>query len=237
MTDLSADMRAAIAPKSDQLNSDDLLTGPRTVTITAVKIDAAAKEQKVWISFAGDEGKPYKPCKSMARVMVEAWGPDASRYVGNSMTLFRDPTVKWAGIEVGGIRISHMSGLDQSRKMMLTETRGKKAPYIVAPLPDAPQPKQAPQPASTSKEWTPDSAKARGAEIAAVLRDCNDIASLSWHWGQTEAEVKTMPAAHQRGLQTVYQEQKARINSAPDPSLEPADEGRVEDPRAGELGV
>src|SRR5262245_29461840 len=102
------DMRSVIIPKSDQLNADDLISGPRTVTIASVSVRPGT-EQPVAISFDGDGGKPYKPCKSMCRVMVAMWGPDAKEYAGHSMTLYRDPKVKWAGLEVGGIRISHMS--------------------------------------------------------------------------------------------------------------------------------
>jgi hypothetical protein len=69
------DMRAVIVPKSDQINSDDLIAGPLTITITEVSIRPGT-EQPVSINFDGDGGKPYKPCKSMARVMVTCWGAD-----------------------------------------------------------------------------------------------------------------------------------------------------------------
>ncbi len=51
----------AIKPKSDQLNADDLLTGPRTITITEV-VNRETPDQPVWIRYEGDGGKPYKPC-------------------------------------------------------------------------------------------------------------------------------------------------------------------------------
>lgn len=127
------DMRQTIIPKSDQLNADDLIAGEMTITITGVTIKGG-QEQPVAISFDGDNDKPYKACKSMCRVMVSAWGPDSSKYVGRSMTLYRDPKVKWAGMEVGGIRISHMSDIADDMSMALTVTRGSKKPYIVKPL-------------------------------------------------------------------------------------------------------
>ena len=71
------DLAKTIEPKSDQLNADDLIAGPRTIVITAVRANAGSAEQPVSISFEGDDGKPYKPCKSMRRVMVHVWGPDA----------------------------------------------------------------------------------------------------------------------------------------------------------------
>lgn len=128
-----ADMSSVIVPKSDQLNSDDLIAGPITIKITGVSIKSG--EQPVAISYEGDNGKPYKCCKSMARIMVAAWGADASKYVGRSLTLFRDPKVKWAGLEVGGIRISHMSHISDDMTMALTVTRQNRKPYTVKPLP------------------------------------------------------------------------------------------------------
>jgi hypothetical protein len=128
------DMTQTIAPKSDQINADDLIGGPRTITITRVTGNEGNAEQPVNVFFEGDNGKPYRPCKSMRRVMVKVWGPDASKYVGRSMTLFRDPKVKWGGMEVGGIRISHMSGLEKAEVMALTETRSARKPYTVQPL-------------------------------------------------------------------------------------------------------
>lgn len=127
-----SDMRPAIVPKSDQLNADDLLSGPITIKITDVKIKPG--EQPVSIFYEGDNGKPYKCCKSMARVLVAAWGADASKYTGRSLTLFCDPKVKWAGMEVGGIRISHMSDIDSQMTMALTVTRANKKPFTVRPI-------------------------------------------------------------------------------------------------------
>lgn len=128
-----SDMRQVIIPKSDQLNADDLLAGPITIKITAVTV-RGGQEQPVAISYEGDEGKPYKSCKSMNRVLVRAWGPDSSKYVGRSLTLYCDPKVKWGGMEVGGIRISHMSHIDAPITMALTVTRANKKPYTVQPL-------------------------------------------------------------------------------------------------------
>ena len=130
-------MAEAIIPKSDQLNADDLIAGPMTITITEVNI-RSGQEQPVAIHFEGDNGKPYKSCKSMNRVLVTAWGADAKKYVGRSLTLYRDPTVKWAGMEVGGIRISHMSHIDSPLTMALTMTKQNKRPFTVKPLELAP---------------------------------------------------------------------------------------------------
>lgn len=126
------DMKGVIVPDSSQINADDLQTGPITVKITAVKIKGG-KEQPVDIILDGME-KVYRPCKSMCRCLVAAWGADAAKYVGRSLTLYCDPTVKWGGMAVGGLRISHMSHIDSAMTMALTVTRANKKPFTVKPL-------------------------------------------------------------------------------------------------------
>lgn len=127
------DMRAVIIPKSDQLNADDLIGGPMTITIREVTIRPGT-EQPVSVHFDGDNGKPWKPCKTMARVLVHCWGPDASKYTGRSLTLYCDPKVRWGGMEVGGIRISHMSDISTAHTLALTVTKGSKKLHSVQPL-------------------------------------------------------------------------------------------------------
>ena len=127
------DMTQVITPKSDQLNADDLIGGPKTITITEVVIKGG-QEQPVSIYFEGSD-KAFRPCKSMCRVLVTVWGPDANQYVKKSLTLYRDPAVKWGGMEVGGIRISHMSDMaNGALTMALTATKGSRKPFVVKPL-------------------------------------------------------------------------------------------------------
>ena len=130
----AVNMADFVAPKSDQTNADDLIAGPRTIVITAVRANEGSPEQPVSISYEGDNGKPFKPCKSMRRVMVHVWGADARNYIGRSMTLYCDPNVMFGGMKTGGIRISHMSHMDRAQTMALTATRAKKAPFTVQPL-------------------------------------------------------------------------------------------------------
>jgi hypothetical protein len=131
---MSVNMADFTAPKSDQLNADDLIAGPRTITITGVRANGGDGQQPVSISFAGDDGKPYKPCKSMRRAMVHVWGADAKQYIGRSMTLYCDPSVIYGGMAVGGIRISHMSNMDKAQTFALTATKTKRVPFTVQPL-------------------------------------------------------------------------------------------------------
>ena len=129
---MTGDMSGVIVPKSDQWNADDFLSGPMTFTIASVNVKGG-KEQPVEISLKGTN-KFYRPCKGMCRAMVAAWGADSAKYVGRSFTLYCDSKVKWAGMEVGGIRISHMSNIDDAMTMAITVSKGNKKPYIVKPL-------------------------------------------------------------------------------------------------------
>jgi hypothetical protein len=83
------DMTASIAPKSDQQNYDDYLAGPHTVTVSAVT--QGTLEQPVNVELTEYPGRPYKPSKSMRRVLVAAWGADSTAYVGRRITLFGNP--------------------------------------------------------------------------------------------------------------------------------------------------
>jgi len=124
-------LRDTIVPRSDQLNYDDLLTGPITVTIQAVK--RGTEEQPVVVHIDGGH-QPYKPCLTMRRVMIAAWGERGADWVGKKLTLYGDPRVKLKGAEVGGIRISHMS-LPKPLTVKLTISRGRRVDYTVQPLP------------------------------------------------------------------------------------------------------
>lgn len=136
------DMTASIIPKSDQLNADDLISGPVTVTVDSVT--AGNAEQPVDVHLVEFPGRAFRPSKSMRRVMVAAWGAETSAYTGRRMTLYRDPSIKFGKDEVGGIRISHMSDIDKTLKIALTVTRGKREPFVVAALADAPRAQAAP---------------------------------------------------------------------------------------------
>lgn len=126
------DLSFTIKPKSDQLNADDLIAGPITVTVQAVNV-SDSPDQPVAV-VVGNGYQPYKPCKSMRRLMIAVWGKNDTDWIGQSATLYNDPSVTWAGQAVGGIRISHMTGLTKPFSVALTATRGKRKPFTVEPL-------------------------------------------------------------------------------------------------------
>lgn len=126
-------LRPTIIPKSDQLNADQLVGGPLTVTITEVRV-TASDDQPVIIHYEGENGRPFKPCKTMRKVLIFAWGEDGTQWAGRSMTLYHDASVRFGGHEVGGIRISHLSDIDKDIQVSLTATKGKKALHTIRPL-------------------------------------------------------------------------------------------------------
>lgn len=130
------DLRPTIIPKSDQLNAEQLLGGPMTVTVTDVRI-GKTEEQPVIVHYANEGGRPFKPCKTMRKLLIHAWGADGRAWTGRSMTLYNDPEVKFGGEDVGGIRISHLSDIERDVRVSLTSTRGKKAKYEVKRLSSA----------------------------------------------------------------------------------------------------
>lgn len=133
------DLSTTIIPNSNQLNADDLLAGPRTIKITG--ITGGSAEQPVVVNYEGDNGRPYKPSKSMRRILVALYGNDSAACIGKRLTLYRDAEIKFGGDAVGGIRISHADGISRPLVMALTLKRGQRAQYRVEPLP-AEQPQE-----------------------------------------------------------------------------------------------
>lgn len=128
------DISQAAQPKSDQLNADDLIAGPQVVTITEVRKGSSEQPVEIVTSEFGP-GRPYRPGKSMIRVLIAAWGKEAAAYKGRRLMLYRDPEITFGRDKVGGIRISAMSDIDSRITLALTVTRGKRAPFTVDPLP------------------------------------------------------------------------------------------------------
>lgn len=126
------DLSHAIVARSDQQNADDYIAGPRTFQIESVT--QGSQDQPVNIHLVGEQGKPWKPSKTMLRVLTSAWGTDGDTYAGRWVTLFRDPEIKWAGEAVGGISVAALSHIDKAFTLKLTVSRGKRKPITVQKL-------------------------------------------------------------------------------------------------------
>lgn len=126
------DLRATITPKSDQLNFEDVQSSSITAVIKGIR--AGNKEQPVFIYLEGFDGRPYKPSKSMRRVLIGGWGSDGHSWVGKSLTLIGDSAVRFGGVAVGGIKVSAMSDIEDNFSLMLTTSRGKRSEHRVSKL-------------------------------------------------------------------------------------------------------
>lgn len=120
--------------KTDQLNADALLNG-KTMTIKITSVDLmVGNEQPINIHYDGENGRPFKPCLGMRRVIASIWGDDYDRWVGKQMTLYNDPSVMFGPETMGGIRISHMSDMNHPVTVSLTVGRKRRKPFTVKPL-------------------------------------------------------------------------------------------------------
>lgn len=173
------DLSRYVVAKSDQLNAEDLLAGPITVTVQAVR--ASDTDQPISILIDGGR-QPYKPCKTMLRLLIFSWGKSGNDWVGRSMTLYNDRDVTWGGVKVGGIRISHLSHIDSDFVLALSEKKGKRKLYHVKKL-QAPKPETKPDyPADQFAEKLPAMRKmiAEGKMTAEQVIDrCEQTGKLS----------------------------------------------------------
>lgn len=138
----------------------------------------------------------------MTRVFLDVWGKKTSTYVGRKIKIYRDSDVPFGGQRVGGIRISHMSHITEPQTVMLTVTRGKKAPFVVDPLPAA-------APIITTEQAD---------DIAALITAAVDKAELD----AIAAQLKTFDLADHRGrLFELWKSRLTELESASNSGAKP----------------
>lgn len=126
MTDVSFAMQA----KSDQLNAVDILGADRIIRIRDVRVTKG--EQPVSVFFDGDNNRPWKPSKGMIRILAAGWGTDSAAWIGRSALIYCDPSVKYAGQEVGGVRIRALSDIPAAGlRATIALSKQKREPYLV----------------------------------------------------------------------------------------------------------
>ena len=127
-----ADIEAGLRVKSDQLNADDLVGRDIIAKILRITPGSAEQPWQIWL-----EGHkvPWRPCKTMRKLMTGAWGKPSQAWIGRRVHLYRDPETKWAGEAVGGIRLRAMSDIPAAGfSVKLNETKKTKATVEVALL-------------------------------------------------------------------------------------------------------
>ncbi len=183
MTETLSDMERTVLANSNQLNADDLVSGPRVLLVKSVEVKPADKKQPITIHYAGDDGHPYKPNLSMRRILITLWGKEKEAYIGRSIVVFRDPTVRFGSDTVGGIVISHLSHIERREEVALTISRGKKKTYIIEPYKPESKPAQLDQ---LPAEWSSWSNEERGYNRASL----GTAALVAW-WRTLTAEERT----------------------------------------------
>lgn len=125
-----SDVSFALEAKSDQLNAIDIMGYEPVITIRDVKV--LKGEQPVSVFYHGDNNRPWKPCKGMLRILAAAWGRDSKLWIGKSLQIYCDEKVRYAGKEVGGVRIRAMSDIHSNgMNFMITLNRQQRVPYPV----------------------------------------------------------------------------------------------------------
>ena len=185
----------SIEPRSGQMNSEDCVaTGPVTVTVEGVRRGNA--DQPIIIDLEGRD-RPFKPCKTCRRCLIALWSDDPKRWVGQRMTIFTDPSVLYAGVKVGGLRISHATGIDKAKTLLLTQTRGKKAEIVIQPL-AAPKP---PEPTEKERLYIDEITN-----MIAAVTTLEELANLGVMMADKSAPIK-------EALRGLYGARKAEIQS------------------------
>lgn len=189
----------AIEAKSDQLNAVDLMAGPITVTIKSVA-PTGSKEQPCAIVY-DDPQRPFKPCKTMLRLLVAVWGLDANVWLNRQLTLFRDPSVKLKGEAVGGARVSHMSHLQsESMTVEISGGRHKKVFWTVFNIPTE-EPKQPPLSQRVDKA------------VKAIL-SCNTADKLERCWSNCAMLYESCDEVNRSALDAAKTEQEDALKNA-----------------------
>ncbi|OBB15489.1 hypothetical protein A5731_00545 [Mycolicibacterium conceptionense] len=184
------DMSETIAADSTQINAVDLAI-PVTVTITGSSAGPDAK-QPVNLEVAEFPGRVYRPCKSMRRLIVEAWGKDTKAYVGRQITLYNEKSVKFGSSNTGGIRIKALTHIDQSFSSTQMESQRKYVTYTIEKLPDP-----------------------ITAADADAIRDRITKADTLDALESIAAELKALNlGAHKKPLQTAWSERQTAIKAA-----------------------
>ncbi|MFH1184705.1 MAG: hypothetical protein V1755_06655 [Chloroflexota bacterium] len=178
---------ASIVSRTDQLNAQDLeSTGPITFTVKSVK--RGSKEQPIEIALVEDE-RFFRPCKTVRRCLIALWSDDAKSWIGKQLTIYTDPSVMYAGVRIGGLRVSHVSGIDCPKTLLLTKTRGKRSEVTVYPI-------QTPKDDAQIKEAL---AEIAAAETAEALKAVGFV-------------LKQRPKAVQDAVRPAYKERLKALN-------------------------
>lgn len=98
--------------RSDQLNADSFtaVEWKDFVLTGEVKDTKVNKQWQLEIGLVGEE-KVYRPAGLVSAALICLYGENESSWAGQVLRLYRDSQVKFGNDLVGGIRISHCTGI------------------------------------------------------------------------------------------------------------------------------
>lgn len=130
-------IREFVTIKSDRLNYENFIMGAKEFTIAKLAKKTDQGKARLLIYFEGYESTPYWPSLGMIKCLSspDGWGEvPFSDWIGRRMTLFGEPTVVYAGKEIGGIQISHISHIKAEYSTKITLRRGMRIDFTIEPL-------------------------------------------------------------------------------------------------------
>lgn len=194
------DLTNSLAPRSDQINADDLVAGPQTFTIREV---VGGKAEQPFDFLLVETDRAFRPAVTMRRLIAAAWGTNGDAYVGRRLTLYRDPTIRFGKDVVGGIRISHMSHIDKPVSVKLQVTRGKRETFAVEPLIETtPTPPENPERTALLTQIKEAAAKAQV-----------DLSVIATEWAESHGGQSIAEATDMGGLELLADDLRARAGA------------------------
>jgi len=151
------DMAASIEARSEQIDADNLISGPIDVTIKAVT-RGPSNEQPIQIVLQ-ETPLFYRPNKTFRRALIGCFGDDSTNWIGKRLRLARDANVMFGGVKVGGTIVTHAS-IEAPVVFMLSTKRGKKSAVSIDVIP--PIQKPVPMPAKVKEAAAVITKPARG---------------------------------------------------------------------------
>jgi hypothetical protein len=197
------DIANSLAPRSDQINADDLTQGPQTFTIREV-IKGKAEQPLDFLLVETD--RAFRPAVTMRRLIAAAWGTNGDDYVGRRLTVYRDPSIRFGSAVVGGIRISHMSHINKPVSEKLQVTRGKRETFTVQPLVETAATAPTPTPANPERDTLltqiKDAAAKAGVGLDTIAKD----------WAETHGGQEIKDATDIGGLELLADDLRGRAS-------------------------
>jgi len=128
------DLSGTIKSNADQLNVDDMVTGPMMIQVEGVTLNNDPK-QPIKIFYYGCENKPFKPCLTVRRMLIALWGKDGNQWANRWMNLYVDASVSYGKQKnIGGIRVDALSHINSTATISLTVRRGVKQHFTIQPI-------------------------------------------------------------------------------------------------------